>query len=199
MQARIRKEGSCAFVWHRIVLRSLWSSAILTPLPFLLIEFPLVYATVRRMLGYPDGNANSSRASNNNRLSGSHGEGVSTGGRRCGGCPRAPVLHVACTSLLSTLVFLAEPKARLEIIVVYTWWRVLEALCGQFGFRFNVTTAHKPPAATRATNARADATTPSMTTAAMKTAQIASAASVGSYRRETLFAALLCGAAVATA
>jgi hypothetical protein len=109
------------------------------------------------------------------------------------------VLHVAGTSVLSTLVFLAEPKARLEIIVVYTWWRVLEALCGKLGFRFNVTTAHEPPAATIATNARADATAPITTTAATKTAQIANAASVGSYRKEPLLAALLCGAAAATA
>jgi hypothetical protein len=47
--------------------------------------------------------------------------------------PRAPLLLAAITAAISTRIFCIEPPARREIIVVYTWWRVLEALCGQLG------------------------------------------------------------------
>ena len=48
------------------------------------------------------------------------------------GTPRAPLLLMALTAAISTIIFNAEPRARREILVVYTWWRVAEAACGKW-------------------------------------------------------------------
>ena len=40
--------------------------------------------------------------------------------------------HAGVTAVLSTAIFLVEPPARREIIVVYTWWRVAEAMLGKW-------------------------------------------------------------------
>jgi hypothetical protein len=42
--------------------------------------------------------------------------------------PRADLLHTATVSLATTGVFLAEPRNRLRMIVVYTYWRVAQTL-----------------------------------------------------------------------
>ncbi len=41
-----------------------------------------------------------------------------------------PFRHAFVTAVLSTAVFMVEPPARREIIVVYTWWRVVESMLG---------------------------------------------------------------------
>ena len=43
---------------------------------------------------------------------------------------RAPVLHTLSVSVISTAVFLAERDSRLETMVAYTYWRVVEAFVG---------------------------------------------------------------------
>lgn len=54
--------------------------------------------------------------------------------------PRADVLHTATVSLATTGVFLAEPRNRLRMIVVYTHWRVFQTLLARAvpgGLRFD--------------------------------------------------------------
>ena len=53
--------------------------------------------------------------------------------------PRADMLHTATVSLATTGVFLAEPRNRLRMIVVYTYWRVAQTLLSRVlpGLRFD--------------------------------------------------------------
>ena len=89
------------FLLSRLVIRTPRSSIVLTLLPFILTEFPLLLAALQRRRG------------------------------RTARVVRAPLLHVSFASAFSTLAFFMEPRARLQNIVVYTWWRVLEASSGE--------------------------------------------------------------------
>jgi len=82
-----------------IVAKVMRTSLVLALLPYCLTEFPCVYGEIQR------------------RVSGKSDLKIK----------RARALHVVITSLFSTIVFMLEPKGRLDIMVVYTYWRILEA------------------------------------------------------------------------
>ena len=83
-----------------LAVRIVRSTAVLTALPFVLTEFPAVYSRMRSWLKETSAQARPA--------------------------PRAPVVYTVTVSALSTAVFLAEPVGRLRMIMVYTWWRILE-------------------------------------------------------------------------
>ena len=89
------------------VVRVLRTSAVLCVLPYCLVEFPCILSCskdfVRRGFKRPE----------------------PTDATYCS--ERMPVLHCLFTSMLSTPVFLAEPEGRLEVMVGYTYWRIIEA------------------------------------------------------------------------
>eukprot|EP01063_Lacrimia_lanifica_P018702 TRINITY_DN25606_c0_g1_i1.p1 TRINITY_DN25606_c0_g1~~TRINITY_DN25606_c0_g1_i1.p1 ORF type:complete len:336 (+),score=81.41 TRINITY_DN25606_c0_g1_i1:35-1042(+) len=74
------------------------SAGVLTCLPYILTEFPALVTSFRRRMGVADP------------------------------ATRLSTLHIATASALSTAAFLMEPKGRLEVMIVYTYWRVIEAL-----------------------------------------------------------------------
>jgi len=80
-----------------LAVRIVRTSVVLSCLPYCLTEFPCLYDYITR----PKGQTEPVR--------------------------RAPVLHSTLASLVSTAVFLAEPEGRLNMMVVYTHWRVAEA------------------------------------------------------------------------
>jgi len=97
-----------------LVVRILRTSVLLTILPYVLTEFPCIYSNLLKQLKKPDeGDAN--MESNGTYKANRH-----------------PLLHVATTSVLSTFVFLAEPRKRLEMMVVYTYYRIIEGVIRKF-------------------------------------------------------------------
>lgn len=88
-------------------VRVLRTAAVLCALPYCLVEFPCILSClkdyVRRGFKQPE----------------------ATDAIYCS--ERMPYLHCLFTSMLSTPVFLAEPQGRLEVMVVYTYWRIIEA------------------------------------------------------------------------
>lgn len=82
------------------------TSVVLSLLPYSLCSFPVVYANkilplIKTVEKDEDGNKK---------------------------VKRNPVLHIGFASILSTWVFLQEPKGRLRMMMGYTVWRIFEAL-----------------------------------------------------------------------
>lgn len=143
---KLSSAAAAAAYVSELVVRSLRSSAVLAVLPFLLTEPPAIWAAVqRKVLGHRhlrsfggDATAAGEEGGSGGGSSGGGTSGdVSSGGEEgvYPPTPRAPWLHAAVTAALSTGIFMVEPPARREIIVVYTWWRVVEAMLASMGLK----------------------------------------------------------------
>jgi len=82
-------------------LRITRTTIVLSSLPYVLTEFPCIYDYICRSLGLIEKDSLPVQ--------------------------KAPILHVTITSVFSTAVFLTEREARLNHMIAYTYWRVIEA------------------------------------------------------------------------
>mmetsp|Transcript_4833 Transcript_4833/g.6124 ORF Transcript_4833/g.6124 Transcript_4833/m.6124 type:complete len:262 (+) Transcript_4833:102-887(+) len=106
-----RKRPTRAIV-EDLTIKVVRTSVALTALPYCLTEFPCLYSKFIESFIVHDT--------------------TQQGKDKPFTAKRRPRLHVLLASVLSTMLFLSEPKPRLEMMVAYTYWRIIEGLIRKF-------------------------------------------------------------------